>query len=250
MNMSKNKNVSGFLEKLGKINDDKVKVFLPSLKKTIEVTPLTLKQQKDLISSALDGVKGAFFFNKTLNDIIINNSGNNDLKSYDKLPIIAHLRKHSLGNKVKIDEKIIDLDVAIKNFKTVPLNIKDEHIVKLKTLKVYLRVPTLSEENMIFKKGEQDADSDRSSTREGLGLLYMLELLKYIDKLEIEEEEIEFSKIKIKDRIELVEELPLTMYKGISKYIENMNAYTNEIMTVDETVIPIDVRFFDTGEVD
>ena len=250
MNMSKNKNVSGFLEKLGKINDDKVKVFLPSLKKTIEVTPLTLKQQKDLISSALDGVKGAFFFNKTLNDIIINNSGNNDLKSYDKLPIIAHLRKHSLGNKVKIDEKIIDLDVAIKNFKTVPLNIKDEHIVEVKTLKVYLRVPTLSEENMIFKKGEQDADSDRSSTREGLGLLYMLELLKYIDKLEIEEEEVDFSKIKIKDRIELVEELPLTMYKGISKYIESMNAYTNEIMTVDETVIPIDVRFFDTGEVD
>jgi len=250
MNMSKNKSVSGFLEKLGKINDDKVKVFLPSLKKTIEVTPLTLKQQKDLISSALDGVKGAFFFNKTLNDIIINNSGNNDLKSYDKLPIIAHLRKHSLGNKVKIDEKIIDLDVAIKNFKTTPLNIKDEHIVELKTLKVYLRVPTLSEENMIFKKGEQDADSDRSSTREGLGLLYMLELLKYIDKLEIEEEEVDFSKIKIKDRIELVEELPLTMYKGISKYIESMNAYTNEIMTVDETVIPIDVRFFDTGEVD
>ena len=250
MNMSKNKSVSGFLEKLGKINDDKVKVFLPSLKKTIEVAPLTLKQQKDLISSALDGVKGAFFFNKTLNDIIINNSGNNDLKSYDKLPIIAHLRKHSLGNKVKIDEKIIDLDVAIKNFKTVPLNIKDEHIVELKTLKVYLRVPTLSEENMIFKKGEQDADTDRSSTREGLGLLYMLELLKYIDKLEIEEEEVDFSKIKIKDRIELVEELPLTMYKGISKYIESMNAYTNEIMTVDETVIPIDVRFFDTGEVD
>ena len=250
MVMSKNKSVSGFLEKLGKINDEKIKVFLPSLKKSIEISPLTLKQQKDLISSALEGVRGAFFFNRTLNDIIIGNSGNSDLKAYDKLPIVSHLRKHSLGNKIKIDEKIIDLDVAIKNFKTVPLNIKDEHVVELKTLKVHLRVPTLSEENVIFKKGELDADTDRGGSREGLGLLYILEILKYIDKLEIGEEEIDFSKIKINDRIELLQELPLTMYKGVSQYIENINAYSNDIMTVDETVIPIDVRFFDTGDVD
>ena len=80
MVMGKDKSVSGFLEKLGKLNDDKLKVFLPSIKKSIDTTPLTLKQQKDLISSALDGAKGALYFNKTLNNIIINKTGNHDLK--------------------------------------------------------------------------------------------------------------------------------------------------------------------------
>ena len=68
------KSVSGFLEKLEKLNEDKVKIYVPSIKKSIETTPLTLKQQKDLISSALDGLRGALNFNKTLNDIIIKNT--------------------------------------------------------------------------------------------------------------------------------------------------------------------------------
>jgi len=250
MVMSKDKSVSGFLEKLGKLNDEKIKVFLPSLKKSIEVSPLTLKQQKDLISSSLDGVKGAFFFSRTLNDIIINNTGNYELKTYDRFPIIAHLRKHSLGSKIRVDEKVVNIDTAIKNFKTVPHNIKDEHIVSLKTLKVHLRIPTLSEENTLLKKGERDAEVTKESSREGVALMYVLELLKYVDKIVVEGEEIDFDNIKINDRIKLIEELPLTMYKDISKYIEQVNAYTNEIMTVDETVIPVDVRFFDTSGVD
>ena len=60
-----NKSVSGFLEKLEEINDEKIKVYIPSIKKEINTTPLTLKQQKDLIASTLDGVKGLLNFNKT-----------------------------------------------------------------------------------------------------------------------------------------------------------------------------------------
>jgi len=250
MVMGKNKSVSGFLEKLGKLNDDKLKVFLPSIKKSIDTTPLTLKQQKDLISSALDGVKGALYFNKTLNNIIINNTGNHDLKIYDKFPFIMHLRKHSLGDMVKVDKELVSLSKAIKNLKTIPFKIKEDHQVELKNLKVFLKIPTLAEENVILSKGEQDVDVKEDSSREGLGMLYMLEIIKYIDKLVIDEEEIEFTKIKINDRIKLIEELPLTMYKGISEYIEDINIYLNDILTVDDSIIPIDVRFFDTTDID
>ena len=114
------KHVSGFLKKLEKINKDAIKIYVPSIKKSIETTPLTLKQQKDLISSALDGLRGALNFNKTLNDIIIKNTGNKDLKIYDKFPFIINLRRQSLGNKVKIDKKIIDLDDVISNIKNTP----------------------------------------------------------------------------------------------------------------------------------
>ena len=60
----------------------------------------------------------------------------------------------------------------------------------------------------------------------------------------------EITEICKKYRIKLIEELPLTMYKGISEYIEEINIYLNDILTVDGSIIPIDVRFFDTTDID
>ena len=93
------KNVSSFLNKLDKLHDETIEIYVPSLKKKVPTKPLNLKQQKDLISSALDGLKGTLDFNRTLNKIIIENSGLSDLKLYDKLPFIVALRKNALGNK-------------------------------------------------------------------------------------------------------------------------------------------------------
>ena len=93
------KNVASFLTKLDKLNENTIDVFVPSLKKKVSTKPLNLKQQKDLISSVLDGLKGTLDFSRTLNKIIIQNSGINDLKIYDKIPFIVTMRKNALGNK-------------------------------------------------------------------------------------------------------------------------------------------------------
>jgi hypothetical protein len=78
----------------------------------------------------------------------------------------------------------------------------------------------------------------------------MLEIIKFIDKLIIEDEEIDFSQIRINDRIKLIEELPLVMYNEISDYINSVNEYLAEILTVDDVTVSIDARFFDTGDID
>ena len=82
--------------------------------------------------------------------------------------------------------------------------------------------------------------------KEDIGLLYIFEILKYIDRLTIGEQEIVLSEIKINERIRLVEKLPLTLYKGISKYIEKVNDYVNSLLTVDSSELVIDSTFFDT----
>ena len=186
----------------------------------------------------------------TLNDIIIKNTGNRDLKLYDKYPFIVSLRKQSLGDKVKVDDTVVSLDDVIANIKNIPFKLKDEHVVVLKTLAVHLKIPTLTEESVIVSKGEQGINPKDDITKEGIGTLYMLEIIKYIDKLIIEDEEVDFGKIRINDRIKLIEELPLVMYNEISDYINTVNEYLAEILTVDETVVPIDARFFDTGDID
>ena len=151
------KNVSSFLTKLDKLNDKTIDVFVPSLNKKVPTKPLNLKQQKDLISSILDGIRGTLDFSKTLNKIITDNTGLTDLKVYDKLPFIVSLRKHALGNKAGS----IELQKVIDNIKNISFDIKDTTTVKKDGVQLVLRVPTLRQESILLTKCDQEIDQDQ-----------------------------------------------------------------------------------------
>ena len=237
------KNVTSFLTKLDKLNENTIEVYLPSLKKKVSTKPLNLKQQKDLISSVLDGLKGTLDFSRTLNKIIIQNSGISDLKIYDKIPFIVTMRKNALGNKTST----VNLDKVIENFKKVPFKLKDEALVKFDNLKLTLKVPTLREENSILTKCEQDISTEQEQLKDGVGKLYIYELLKYIQSVQVDDDIIDLSDVKISERVKLVEKLPLSVYTEVSSFIEDINKYNSDLLTVDEEEISIDVEFFDTS---
>jgi len=241
------KNVSSFVSKLEKISSDKALVFLPSQNKEVEVTSLTIKQQKDLISSSLDGLRGAINFSKTLNKVVIDSSSTSNLKIYDRLPIIIGLRKESLGSKIKTGEDKVDLERVISNIRKIPFEIEDEKVVKVKNLTLKLKIPTLKQENILLNKVEQDIDSEAEDLKRGVGLLYIIELLKYIESIIIDDEELEFSDIRISERIEIVENLPLSIYNEVSSFIESVNEYNNSILTLDDFELSIDSDFFDSS---
>tara|TARA_R110000824_G_scaffold278080_4_gene466244 strand:- start:824 stop:1561 length:738 start_codon:yes stop_codon:yes gene_type:complete len=241
------KDVSSFLSKLDEFNKEVVKVYIPSRKETIEVKPLNLKQQKDLISSALDGIKGNLDFNKTVNKIIIDNTGISDLELYDKVPVLISLRKNSLGDSVREGDEVISLSKVVTNIKNTQFKLKRESTVKFKNLTVNLKIPTLKDENILIAKCEQDISNTNDVLKEEVGLLYIFEILKYINSLVIGEQEIILPEIRINERIRLVEKLPLSLYRGISKFIEEVNNYTNTLLTVDSSTLVIDSTFFDTS---
>jgi len=240
------KNVTSFLTKLDKLNENTIEVYLPSLKKKVSTKPLNLKQQKDLISSVLDGLKGTLDFSRTLNKIIIQNSGISDLKIYDKIPFIVTMRKNALGNKTST----VNLDKVIENFKKIPFKLKDEALVKFDNLKLTLKVPTLREENSILTKCEQDISTEQDQLKDGVGKLYIYELLKYIQSVQVDDDIIDLSDVKISERVKLVEKLPLSVYTEVSSFIEDINKYNSDLLTVDEEEISIDVEFFDTSSND
>lgn len=240
------KNVSSFVSKLEKFSDDKVAVYLPSLKKEIEASPLTIKQQKDLISSSLDGLKGAINYNKTLNKVVLDCTGLRDLKLYDKLPIIISLRKNALGKNYTDGDEKVDLERVLGNIKKLPLEIKDTKSVKFKNLKINLAVPTLKQENILLNKVEQDLDSEAVEHKKGVGLLYIVELLKYMVSVKIDDEVLDFSDIRISERIEIVENLPLSVYNEVSDFIQAVTIYNNSITMLDDFEFSIDSDFFDS----
>ena len=237
------KNVSSFLTKLDKLNDKTIDVFVPSLNKKVPTKPLNLKQQKDLISSMLDGIRGTLDFSKTLNKIITDNTGLTDLKVYDKLPFIVSLRKHALGNKAGS----IELQKVIDNIKNISFDIKDTTTVKKDGVQLVLRVPTLRQESVLLAKCDQEIDQDQELAKDGVGKLYIYEIIKYVDSLQIEDSILEMDDIRIHERVKIVEKLPLSMYSKISDFIEKVNKYNSDILTVDDVEVNIDAEFFDTS---
>ena len=237
------KNVSSFLTKLDKLNDKTIDVFVPSLNKKVPTKPLNLKQQKDLISSILDGIRGTLDFSKTLNKIITDNTGLTDLKVYDKLPFIVSLRKHALGNKAGS----IELQKVIDNIKNISFDIKDTTTVKKDGVQLVLRVPTLRQESVLLAKCDQEIDQDQELAKDGVGKLYIYEIIKYVDRLQIEDSVLEMDDIRIHERVKIVEKLPLSMYSKISDFIEKVNKYNSDILTVDDVEVNIDAEFFDTS---
>jgi len=237
------KNVSSFLTKLDKLNDKTIDVFVPSLNKKVPTKPLNLKQQKDLISSILDGIRGTLDFSKTLNKIITDNTGLTDLKVYDKLPFIVSLRKHALGNKAGS----IELQKVIDNIKNISFDIKDTTTVKKDGVQLVLRVPTLRQESVLLAKCDQEIDQDQELAKDGVGKLYIYEIIKYVDSLQIEDSVLEMDDIRIHERVKIVEKLPLSMYSKISDFIEKVNKYNSDILTVDDVEVNIDAEFFDTS---
>ena len=159
----------------------------PSKKKSVTVTPLNLKQQKDLISSVLDGVKGTLDFSRTLNNIILDNSGLSDLKIFDKIPFAVNMRIQALGTKyIDGEYSKVDLQSVLDNIKNTKLQLKEEKLIEYKNLQINLAIPTLQYENALLKKGASDLDTQAGYYREEVSVLYILEIVKYVKKLEID----------------------------------------------------------------
>ena len=240
-------NVSQFISKLDKLSGQGIEVFLPSKKKVVTVPPMNLKQQKDLISSVLDGVKGTLDFSRTLNSIILDNTGIDDLKIFDKIPFAVSMRVEALGAKYVTSDSDIDLQVVLDNIKKTKLQFKEEKVIEYRNLKIKLAVPTLKDENILLKKGASDISVEDENYKEQISMLYLLEIVKFVKELEIDEVAVNMSDIKIPDRINLVEKLPLAVYTGISDYIETITSYNTSLLTVDDDKVSIDSLFFDSN---
>lgn len=242
-----NDDTKSFLEKIQELKQKKIKVTALSLGKDIDCSPLTFKQQKDLISTVAEGTVGVLKFQKYVNDIILQNTEKEDLLITDKIPIILKLRESSIGPKVKIDDELVDITPVIKLSNTLkfpaPKPIKD-------VLTAELAIPTLKEENAVILAMidlmKKDGDKDMGKN---IGNIYTYEIAKFVKSIKIEDKELLFSDLSVRDRVKIVENMPLSVNKKIVEYIESVKTIENDSLRVDvggdQKRIDIDVSFFD-----
>ena len=237
-----------FLSKLKEIKNE-CKVFVPSIKKQVTAKSITLKQQKDIISTAVNGVRGALQFTQVINNIILENVDGDVFYAVDKVPIILALRVNSLGNWVKVDDdKSISLETVITNIKDIP-KFKYKEEVSVDDIVVNLRIPTLKEENVVINKCIQELDrlTEESDLSEAVGLIYMAEIIKLIESVGVQEDVVDFNKLKVIDRVKIVETLPLQLYEKITSFYRQVSKYDTSLLTVDDITVSMDASFFDAA---
>jgi len=241
--------VKTFLDKIQELKEKKIKVDSISIGKPIDCSPLSFKQQKDLISTVADGAVGALKFQKHINGIINDNTENNDLKISDKLPIILKLRSDAIGDTLKIGDGTISLKTILDKVKK--LKYTQSKSITTDQFTIELELPSLRYESQVIQatidavKKEGDGELGKN-----IGNIYTYEIVKYIKKITFTEGSIEFSEIPVKDRVKIVDNLPISVNSKIIDFIQKNKMAETNWMTLDingeSKTIEIDVSFFDT----
>lgn len=239
-------NVAIFLKKVSDIKAEIVQAYLPSRQAVLKIKPLNLKQQKEIISSVADGVAGMISFTRILNNIIIETTGDDTLKVYDRAPLTVALRVNALGDNYTSDDKTINLGRVLAAYKEYNQSFSDTTTVTHNGINVEVSVPTLKEENTTIKKLEEEIkrNGDKNNTK-NLGSIYIYEIIKYIKSIKLDDIEVDYSALKIKEKIDIIESLPLSLNKKIISFIENIRKEEREILTVDDVLVEINPSFFD-----
>lgn len=238
-------NVKSFLENIKEIKNENFEVFQVSSKSNIQCSPLTFKQQKELMGTVAEGTIGVLKFQKYLNNILEQNTGV-DLSIIDKIPVILKLRAESIGYDIKIDDAVVNIEKNIKE--SLKIKQPKSKIISDK-IEIVLNIPSLKEENKIISHAVEHLKKDEKDVGKSLVGIFSYEILKYIESVKFGENELKFTDLSVKDRLEVVENLPLKINKQIVSYIEKIKNMENECLKVDidgETkYIDIDVSFFD-----
>ena len=231
-------------------NSIKINVYVPSAGKEMAFKQLSVKQQKDLMKTGLDGQLSGL----TISGIIKNVINDNSLEKYDflatdKIPIVFALRVQSFGKDYTFSdgdkENVVDLSkitsrkLAFKSETSIQIEDKENELI------VSLSVPSLDDDDKfnayIYSDLKKKKEVELSDT---VGIVYVGEIAKFLTKITIGTSEMETSTLPVKDRISIVESLPVTFNNRILKFIESLRKEEIDYATVDGVAVSIDARLF------
>jgi len=240
--MSKNQ-LQDFLDVLEKCEEKTINVKVTS-KDNVSVTPLSFKQQKTLITTGLDGISGVMVFIKNLNEIILSNCNVDDLKIYDRVPIVLALRKNLSDKKIEKDEHKIDVDDLINQFKKFDL--EETKVIDTDNYTINLRIPTLKQENKLLSICIEDLKKvSNDNIGKNVSLILSYEIPKFIESITFGENTIKFDEIPISEKTKIMDKLPANVTNSITEYILKIREYDEMLLTHSGITVDIDSSFFE-----
>lgn len=244
--------IGNILTKLKEFNNSNlVSVYVPSAKRELSFKPLSVKQQKDLIKTGLDGVLSGITLSNVINNIVAENCTENyNFLVFDKIPIILNLRRQSFGNIFTISDddkqKTFDLDKILDRdlkYSTDETSWKVE--IDGVKLSINVEISNLKDDTKInefqLDKLKKLKDEQLSET---IGSLFIYEILKFVTKIQVDNEELDLTKLSLKDRLNVIENIPATFNNNVLEYIQIFRKEESNYVTIDGEAMPIDARLF------
>jgi len=264
-------NILDFNQAISTLNDVSnaftVNAYVPSKNDTLTFKEINAKQQKELLGAAMDTSVYNLGFTNTFYNILKDNlihDGDNSvidtLTISDKACIALEL-KGQISNELKVtfDDKseivgVVDVQDVIKKFRTyqTPQNVILDLINEKVTLKAEVRYPNLKLEldyDVEFKKNKKTEDiKTNQDVQNIITAAFIGETSKYIDKIWINENEVDFGIMTFKQRVNVIEKLPSGLLQKILEKISSWKKDLDEVLTVTQDdykkVISIDSLLF------
>lgn len=232
----------------------KIDVWIPSIKKYIQFKEMEAKQQKLLLASAMENSIYSSSFSKVFYEIIKNNLIYTDefkkedldtLNLFDKASIALHLR-HQISNILKfnfdLDNKIsgnVEIFPILQKIKNIEYkdNIEIEILNDNASIKVILKLPSIKNEmnydqelSDIFKK-TNDLKTD-DDVKVLITEAFISEAAKYISKLYVSSQEIDFQSLTLKQKIQITERLSSTIMQKILEAVSVWKTILDDALEV------------------
>lgn len=254
----KQANINDLIGIMNKANDTfAYSIYVPSLERDVMFREINTAQQKKLVKSIIDSPIFNTEFIFALREIIKENCTDESvdvdaLTIYDKLAISLGMRVYSIGSDLVVTAKCptcekkhgikINLADLLEEVKTkISVKSSEEIVDDSGTFKVFCRIPTISTEYKLeseFRKNTKIEVKDEKELRETLGNVFISELVKFVEKIEIADKEngkiieLDLNTMKFADRIKLIERLNVKLLKKIIEYISGIKKEFDKIFLV------------------
>jgi len=242
-------NFNNVLNSLNSINKS-VDIFVPSLNRSIKFLGLTAKQQKEALQCIMDKDFSGLTFSMLCSDILINNSiEKTTILSVEKNYIIICLRALSLSNIYKpLTTAFYDLNHFVNQKMQIPDDIKSISIVE-NDFSVNLEIPDIAYELSISRESKKKlftSNKEQTLTKEGLGELYIDEIIKYFKLIKTPTAEIKREELTFDQKYQIIEKLPLSIITKTIDYINKVKDFERSLTSYpnEGQVVSLDPSFF------
>jgi hypothetical protein len=254
------------LEALGQITDNfTVNAWVPSLNQEITFKQLDAKQQKELLSSAMDTsvYNTSFiktFYNILKENIIDKNVNVNEFNLVDKLSVGLALKSKlstqitlffGEDKKTNIKVDVNDIIEKLKQYKSPSLCILESKISNF-SLKVELKYVTIQTEYQYdtqYKNNKKTEDlKNTEDIQKIISEAFLRETSKYINKIWINENSLDLTALNLDQKIKLIEKFPSSFVQKIIEKIGDWKTEIDDVLSVkhdNETqIISLEPSFF------
>lgn len=251
---------SGYSDLLGQLQQhytqNKTSVYVPTFGASVNVTPISVKQHKDILTVEDNLLLTSFQFGININNIILENvTDASKLSVLDRASILLSLKADADDGLTTVDIDNVkhktDLSEHVKSFSKIKvpkklLGCTASH----KELKIVCKTPTIAYDNDVNKQIMKTmSDKNKDSVLSTMGEVFVYEIVKYIQEFSTPSVDISFESLTFDQKVEVVERMPLQLSNKIISYINDIKAFENKFTECKNTngeniSVPLSVALF------